>query len=145
MHSNLNRFISAQENDYQNALLEIKSGKKTSHWMWYIFPQIIGLGNSDFAKHYAIRNLAEAKEYINHPILGSHLKEISTKLLKLPTNDAFLIFGKPDNRKLQSCMTLFSEASDNVIFKKVLDKFYEGQIDQKTLDILAAEEQNPCV
>lgn len=137
MQTNLNRFLSAHENDYQKALLEIKSGKKTSHWMWYIFPQIKGLGNSDFAKLYSIQNLSEAAEYINHPILGQHLIEISQELLKLPISDAFEIFGKPDNRKLQSCMTLFAQVSENKVFVKVLDKFYKGEMDQKTLDILA--------
>ena len=140
MTSNLIRYLSPHKNDYQKALQEIKSGKKTSHWMWYIFPQIQGLGNTDYAKLYAIQNLTEAKEYIIHPILGAHLLEISSELLKLPSNDAFEIFGKPDNRKLKSCMTLFAQVSDNPIFKQVLDKFYDGEMDQKTVDILAAEQ-----
>ena len=139
MKSNLNRFFSAHEKNYQKALLEINSGKKTSHWMWYIFPQIKGLGNSDYAKLYAIQNLAEAKDFINHPILGSHLLEISQALLKLPSSNAFEIFGKPDNRKLQSSMTLFAQVSDEDVFEKVLDKYYEGEMDQKTLDILSAQ------
>ena len=140
MTSNLTRYLSPHKNDYQKALQEIKSGKKTSHWMWYIFPQIKGLGNTDYAKLYAIQNLAEAKEYINHPILGAHLLEISWELIKLPSDDAFEIFGKPDNRKLKSCMTLFAQVSDNPVFTKVLDKFYEGEMDQKTLDILALDQ-----
>lgn len=139
MITNLNRFLSPHENDYQRALSEIKSGKKISHWMWYIFPQIKGLGNTDYAKLYAIQNLAEAKEYINHPILGAHLLEISTELLKLQSNDAFEIFGKPDNRKLKSCMTLFAQIIDDLVFTKVLEKFFEGEMDQKTLDILAQD------
>lgn len=139
MITNLNRFLSPHENDYQRALSEIKSGKKISHWMWYIFPQIKGLGNTDYAKLYAIENLAEAKEYINHPILGAHLFEISTELLKLQSNDAFEIFGKPDNRKLKSCMTLFAQVIDDLVFTKVLEKFFEGEMDQKTLDILAQD------
>lgn len=137
MNSNLHRFLSPHENDYQRALSEIKSGKKTSHWMWYIFPQIKGLGTTDFAKLYAIEDLAEATEFINHPILSAHLLEISTELLKLKTNDALEILGKPDNLKLKSCMTLFAQVSDEVVFKQLLEKFYNGELDQKTLDILA--------
>lgn len=137
MNSNLHRFLSPHENDYQRALSEIKSGKKTSHWMWYIFPQIKELGTTDFAKLYAIEDLAEATEFINHPILSAHLLEISTELLKLKTNDALEILGKPDNLKLKSCMTLFARVSDEVVFKQLLEKFYNGELDQKTLDILA--------
>lgn len=137
MNSNLHRFLSPHENDYQRALSEIKSGKKTSHWMWYIFPQIKGLGTTDFAKLYAIEDLAEATKFINHPILSAHLLEISTELLKLKTNDALEILGKPDNLKLKSCMTLFAQVSDEVVFKQLLEKFYNGELDQKTLDILA--------
>ena len=138
MISNLNRFLSPHQNDYQRALSEIKSGKKISHWMWYIFPQIKGLGNTDYAKLYAIENLAETKEYINHPILGAHLLEISTELLKLQSNDALEIFGRPDNRKLKSCMTLFNfiVKTENTIFKKVLDKFFNGQLDNKTINLI---------
>ena len=140
MISNLNRFLSPHENDYQRALSEIKSGKKISHWMWYIFPQIKGLGNTDYARLYAIQNLAEAKEYIKHPILGAHLLEISTELLKLPSCDAFEIFGRPDNRKLQSCMTLFAQVGDEDIFEKLIFKFYDGTFDRKTVEILALQE-----
>lgn len=140
MISNLTRYLSPHENDYQRALQEIKSGKKTTHWMWYIFPQIKGLGNTDYAKLYAIQNLAEARDYINHSILGTHLLEISTELLKLGSNDALEIFGKPDNRKLQSSMTLFALVSTAPTFNQILNKFYRGQMDQKTLDILAKDE-----
>lgn len=140
MSEKLNRYLSPHENDYQKALQEIISGKKTSHWMWYIFPQIQGLGNTDYAKLYAIQDLAEAKEYINHAILGAHLLEITRELLNLQSNSALEIFGKPDNRKLKSCMTLFTQFSEETIFKQVLDKFYDGEMDQKTLDILAAEQ-----
>lgn len=140
MSQNLNRYLSPHEKDYQKALQEIISGKKTSHWMWYIFPQIQGLGSTDYARLYAIQNLAEAKKYINHPILGAHLLQICAELLKLKSDDAFEIFGKPDNRKLKSCMTLFAQVSEETVFKQVLNKFYDGEMDQKTLDILAAEQ-----
>jgi uncharacterized protein (DUF1810 family) len=132
----LDRFIKAQEN-YQVALSEIRNGKKKSHWMWYIFPQIIGLGFSSTSKYYAIRSLDEAKEYLDDEILGPHLIEISTALLNLSSDNATEIFGKPDDMKLHSCMTLFSmvEGSDPV-FQKILDKFFDGIADEKTIQII---------
>ncbi|GAB1416937.1 DUF1810 domain-containing protein [Paludibacter sp.] len=130
----LTRFIQAQENDYFIALEEIKRGKKQSHWMWYIFPQIQGLGHSSTSKYFAIANIEEATEYLNHPILGNRLIEICNELLKLYNNDAYSIFGSPDNRKLKSSITLFSQVPDaNPIFKSVLDKFFDGEPDYKTL------------
>src|SRR5687768_7508760 len=108
MPHNLQRFITAQQNDYPAALAEIKQGRKRSHWMWYIFPQIAGLGFSETSRYYALKNIAEAQEYLNHPILGSRLIEICTVLLKLPTNNATHVFGSPDDLKLRSCITLFA-------------------------------------
>lgn len=133
----LDRFISAQQQTYATALQEIKKGKKHSHWMWYIFPQLAGLGHSEMAKHYAINSLAEAEAYLAHPVLGEHLIEISTALLKLKTNNATQVMGSPDDVKLRSSMTLFASLKDSpAVFKQVLDKFYGGQLDPKTLELL---------
>jgi uncharacterized protein (DUF1810 family) len=133
----LDRFIKAQENDYQVALSEIRNGKKRSHWIWYIFPQIEGLGYSSTSKYYAIKNLDEAKEYLDNNILGSRLLEISNELLNLSSNNATEIFGKPDDMKLQSSMTLFTMVEDSdLVFQQVLDKFFDGIADDKTVKII---------
>lgn len=133
----LQRFLDAQETDYPVALSEIKKGKKQSHWMWYIFPQIQGLGLSETSKFYAIKNIHEAVEFLDHPALGSRLIEICNELLNLKTNDAHKILGSPDDLKLHSSMTLFSSLHNtDPIFQKVLDKFFEGEKDEKTLRIL---------
>jgi uncharacterized protein (DUF1810 family) len=135
--NNLQRFLNAQEKDYQIALSEIKNGKKQSHWMWYIFPQIEGLGFSETSKFYAIKNIHEAREFLKHPVLGSRLIEICNELLKLETNDPHTIFGNPDDLKLRSSMTLFSSLlNTNFVFQKVLDKYFDGKKDSKTLEIL---------
>jgi uncharacterized protein (DUF1810 family) len=134
--NNLRRFLDAQQNVYEIALKEIKNGKKTSHWMWYIFPQIDGLGLSETARFYAIKNKEEAVEYIHHDILGKRLVEISTELLKLDTNNSIDIFGQVDSLKLKSSMTLFSLVGANPVFQKVLDKFFDGEKDEKTIRLL---------
>jgi uncharacterized protein (DUF1810 family) len=134
----LNRFIDAQETSYQTALSEIESGKKQSHWMWYVFPQIHGLSLSETSKYYAIKSLDEAAAYLAHPVLGSRLIKISTVLLGLESNDAFAIFGNPDETKLKSSMTLFASVPNtNPVFKAVLNKFFSGQMDAKTLQTIA--------
>ena len=132
----MKKFLDAQEDDYLVALNEIKNGHKRSHWIWYIFPQIDGLGHSSTAKYYSIKDLEEAKEYLNNEILRSRLIEISNELLKL--NDSIdNIMGYPDNLKLCSCMTLFYEADSSIdVFKKVIDKFYNGKFDENTIRIL---------
>ena len=135
MHD-LNRFISAQERSYDAALREIKPGHKATHWMWYIFPQIAGLGFSSTARFYAISSLQEAMDYYAHPVLGQRLVEISEALLALDTSDAGAVMGYPDDLKLRSSMTLFLAASGDAVFQKVLDKFYSGKPDSKTLSIL---------
>ena len=132
----LERFVSAQARDYGTALAEIRSGHKRSHWMWYIFPQLQGLGMSSTAQYYGIRGIEEAKRFIAHPVLGRNLREISNALLALDTNDAAAVMGYPDDLKLRSSMTLFLAASGNAVFQKVLDKFYSGKPDSKTLSIL---------
>lgn len=128
----LERFLEAQELMYVQALQEIKEGRKRSHWMWYIFPQIKGLGYSSTAKYFAIENREEAEEYLKHPVLGARLIEISSELLKLDSNDAGEIFGFPDDVKLHSSMTLFWLVSGNLLFKQVIDKYYEGKLDEFT-------------
>lgn len=132
----LERFVKAQEESYKIALNEVKNGRKKSHWMWYIFPQIIGLGRSSTAQYYAIKSREEAENYLNHPILSKRLIEISEELLKLDSNNARKIFGSPDNMKLKSSMTLFLKISGNEVFKKVLDKFFNGDLDENTIEIL---------
>lgn len=141
MEQKFNHFLTAHEKDYQTALAEIRSAKKTSHWMWYIFPQIKGLGQSETSKMYAIQNLKQAREYVKHPVVGNHLIEISNALLELETNDPFSVFGKPDDRKLHSCMTLFDQVSGNTVFEKVLCKYFNGKFDQRTLELIASNEE----
>ena len=137
MASDLSRFLKAQEHDYAQALREIRSGRKRSHWMWYIFPQIQGLGVSRTAEYYAIQDLEEAKDYLAHPVLGARLKEISSALLELDGLSASEIFGYPDDLKLRSSMTLFRLADlDCEIFQNVIDKYYDGVPDKRTVDIV---------
>ena len=130
------RFIKAQEESYGQALEEIKNGHKRSHWMWYVFPQLKGLGRSETARYYGIANRTEAEAYLAHPLLGSRLLEISGELLKLESCDAREVFGRPDDVKLKSSMTLFYLVDGNPIFKAVLDKFFAGELDEVTADQL---------
>ena len=133
----LDRFLDAQRGDYAAALAEVRRGRKTSHWMWYIFPQIAGLGQSSTARYYSIRDLAEAREYYAHPVLGQRLREISGALLARRGNDPVAVFGGIDSMKLKSSMTLFAvAASDDPLFQQVLDKYYGGEQDALTLRIL---------
>ena len=137
--SELDRFIRAQEYNYSDALKEIKNGKKISHWMWYVFPQIKGLGKSDTAKWYAIKDLQEARDYLNNEILSNRLEQVCKALLDLDCNDVYKIFGSPDDMKLKSSMTLFEIAApENKIFKRVLDKYFNGERDQKTIEIISS-------
>lgn len=132
--NDLQRFISAQQRDYETALSEIKNGRKRSHWMWYIFPQIQGLGFSSTSKYYAIKDIHEAEAYLAHPVLGKRLIEISNELLKLSTHNANVVFGSPDDMKLRSSITLFASVPNaDGVFQKVLDKFFNGEKDQLTL------------
>lgn len=137
MEHKLERFLSAQKAVYQTALSELKAGRKQSHWMWYIFPQIQGLGFTETSKHYAISDLKEAQEYLNHRVLGPRLILMCNILLELETYDAHVIFGSPDHLKLKSSMTLFSAVPDtHPIFEKVLKKFFNSLKDHITLKIL---------
>lgn len=140
MEIGLERFLNVQEEAYPRALQEIKEGQKRSHWMWYIFPQIHGLGRSFDAQYYAIQSRQEAEEYLRHPVLGRRLEEISYALLLLDCCDAQNIFGYIDSLKLRSSMTLFYSVSNGSLYKKVLEKFFQGEPDQLTLDILKTEE-----
>ena len=134
---NLNRFTVEHKRSFDRALAEIKSGRKRSHWMWYIFPQISGLGDSYMSRFFAIKSLDEARAFIEDEYLGGNLREISNALLTLENNDARYVMGLPDNRKLRSCMTLFLHATDdNEVFRAVLDKFFGGEEDDATLEIL---------
>ena len=133
----LDRFLKAQAGSYDAALREIRGGRKRSHWIWYIFPQIQGLGFSSTAQFYAITDLEEAKAYLQEPTLRARLLEISEALLELSSSDPTEVMGWPDDLKLRSSMTLFAEAEPGCdVFQKVLDKFYGGAKDQKTLQIL---------
>jgi uncharacterized protein (DUF1810 family) len=134
---NLSRFIDAQNKDYSIAVEEIKRGRKRSHWIWYIFPQIQGLGFSETSKYYAIRNMQEANEYLKHPILGYRLINICQALLDQAGNDANKIFGTPDDLKVKSSMTLFASLKDtNPVFQMVLDKFFNGKRDDRSIEII---------
>ena len=133
----LNRFVQAQEEVYPRALAEIKRGGKRSHWMWFIFPQIDGLGYSSTAKFFAIKSVHEAKAYLTHAVLGPRLIECSTVLLQLKGLSASDIFGFPDDLKLRSSMTLFASVSEaDSVFSRVLQQYYQGQPDEKTLELL---------
>ena len=133
---NLERFILAQEKDYKKALLEIKSGYKKSHWIWYIFPQLQELGYSDFAKFYGIKSKEEAKAYLENAYLRKHLIEIAQELYKLEDNITNIL-GYPDDLKVKSSMTLFHAIDPSIpIFDEILKKFYHGEKDQQTLALL---------
>lgn len=137
MNTTLMRFIQAQEKTYSIALEEIKNGRKQSHWMWYIFPQIQGLGRTSTSQYYAIKDIEEAAEYLNDTVLGARLVEICNELLNLDSNDAYSIFGSPDDKKLKSCVTLFSQVEGtNPVFLTVLETFFDGKPDHRTLSIL---------
>lgn len=139
MEIKLERFVEAQASDYAHALNEISNGKKIRCWMWYVFPQIAGLGHSEMSKKYAIQNLPEAELYLSHEILGKRLIEISQALLKIEKKTAREIFGSPDDVKLKSCMTLFSLSKGaHPIFGQVLVKYFDGKRCSKTLKILQA-------
>lgn len=133
--NNLNRYIEAQSYDYEQALKEIKNGKKETHWMWYIFPQIKGLGFSATSKFYEIQSIDEAKSYLEHEILGTRLIEITSELLKLKSNNIIDVLGSIDSLKLKSSMTLFSYISNNQIFNQVLEKYYNNELDINTINI----------
>lgn len=135
--SDLQRYTEAQKQDFDLALEEVRSGRKRSHWMWYIFPQIRGLGFSGMSAYYGIQNLKEAEDFLKDPYLGGNLRTICQALLELDTDDPHRIFGSPDDLKLRSSMTLFEAAEGKGgIFTKVIEKYYSGRRDQKTIELL---------
>jgi len=133
----LSRFVQAQEDVYEHVIAELQAGKKRSHWMWFIFPQFDGLGFSQTSKHFAIKNLEEAKAYLAHPILGPRLLACADAVMKIEGRTAHEIFGSPDDSKLKSCATLFACVSEpGSIFERLLVKYYQGRRDGKTLKLL---------
>ncbi len=134
----LARFLAAQDGTYDAARREIRSGVKRTHWMWFVFPQIEGLGHSPMARRYAIRSLEEARAYLAHPVLGPRLVEIAQATVDLPETSAYAIFGSPDDRKLHSCATLFGQVSaPGSVFDRLLEKFFGGEPDLATLRIIS--------
>ena len=129
----LERFVTAQRGTYDSALAELRAGRKRGHWMWFVFPQVAGLGSSSTARHYAISGLAEARAYLAHPVLGARLVEAGRALLSRPGDDPVAVVGPVDALKLRSSMTLFAQASDEPAFRQVLDKYYDGAEDTATL------------
>jgi uncharacterized protein (DUF1810 family) len=133
----LNRFVEAQRSTYPRALAELRSGRKRSHWMWYVFPQLAGLGLSAMSERYAIASLAEAEAYLRHPVLGPRLIECTTAVLELEGLSAHDVFGSPDDLKLRSCATLFALVSEpESPFAKLLAKYFGGDRDERTLRLL---------
>lgn len=139
----LSRFVTAQEDVYEDARREIRDGRKTSHWMWFIFPQFHGLGRSPMAQHYAIQSLAEARAYLEHPLLGPRLSACVRALLDVKGRSATQIFGSPDDLKLRSSLTLFARAAGSPpsIFDEALAAFFDGVPDARTLAILEATDR----
>jgi len=133
----LDRFVRAQDRDYDQAMSEIRGGEKRSHWMWYIFPQFDGLGFSPTSQHYAIKSLAEADAYLRHSVLGPRLVASCQATLSIESLLAVEIFGSPDDLKLRSCATLFASVSPpGSVFQQVLDRFFGGKPDDKTLRLI---------
>ena len=129
----LERFVTAQEPVYAQVLAELRQGRKTSHWMWFIFPQIAGLGHSPTAEHFAIQSLEEARAYLTHPLLGPRLRECAGALLALKDRTAEDVLGPIDARKLRSCVTLFHRAApEEPVFRQVLDEWFGGLPDDRT-------------
>jgi uncharacterized protein (DUF1810 family) len=134
----LDRFVRAQATDYDRALSELRDGEKRSHWMWYIFPQIEGLGTSPMSHRYSIKSADEAHAYLDHPVLGPRLRECAAVVRDIVGHSALEIFGSPDDQKLRSCATLFAAVSDDDVFEQVLRKYFDGQPDEETLRRLGA-------
>ena len=133
----LSRFVRAQEDDYARALSEIRGGRKHTHWMWYVFPQLDGLGSSLTSQRYSIKSVAEARAYLDHPVLGPRLRECAEAVLAVDARSALEIFGSPDDVKLRSCATLFASVSPaGSVFDRLLAKCFQGARDGKTLELM---------
>jgi uncharacterized protein (DUF1810 family) len=134
----LSRFVHAQERDFAAALSEIRDGRKRSHWMWYVFPQYVGLGFSEMSQRYAIKSLAEARAYLDHPVLGPRLVECAEAAIGVDGRTATAIFGSPDDMKLKSSATLFAALSPaGSVFERLLDKYFAGERDAATLRLIS--------
>lgn len=137
----LERFMAAQEGVYDVALAELRSGRKRSHWMWFIFPQLAGLGSSAMAQRYAITSIEETKAYLAHPVLGPRLIECARATLRIQGKTADEIFGTPDDLKLRSCATLFSQVSaENSVFHQIISCYFDDKSDLRTLELLQTEQ-----
>ena len=137
MSFDLERFIAAQEGVYEGALRELRQGRKTGHWIWFIFPQLVGLGRSEMSRRYGIESLGEARAYVGHPVLGPRLRECASAVLATPGATADQIFGSLDAMKVRSSMTLFHRAApDDPLFTEMLDRFYDGTADEATNAVL---------
>jgi uncharacterized protein (DUF1810 family) len=140
----LTRFVLAQNADYDRALSELRRGRKQSHWMWYIFPQLDGLALSSTSKRYAIKSLDEARAYLDHPVLGPRLLECAETVMALQGRSAADIFGSPDDLKLRSSATLFASVlPGGSVFEQLLDKYYQGHRDPRTLQLLGLDPASP--
>ena len=138
----LERFVQAQQSSYQQALSELRAGKKRSHWIWYILPQVLGLGSSPMSIRYAIGSLAQARAYLEHPVLGARLRECVAAMNAHNGDSASEILGEIDARKFQSCLTLFAQAADSEsVFGQALNKYFSGNPDAATLSILAGRQK----
>jgi uncharacterized protein (DUF1810 family) len=136
----LGRFVAAQSASYDDALAEIRGGRKRSHWMWYVFPQLTGLGHSATARVYGIDSLDEARAFLAHPVLGPRLLTIARAVVDSPVPSASALFGTPDDLKLRSCATLFARASPSEpVFAQILAKYFDGRPDPRTLALLGGE------
>lgn len=135
-HYNLQRFLDAQQGVYEQALTEVKKGRKSSHWIWYIFPQLKGLGMSYNAQYYGIRDKEEAEAYLAHPVLGERLREITWTFLQLENTTAQEVFGSLDAMKLLSCMTLFNKVASDDLFQRVIVQYYQEMSDTTTMKML---------
>ncbi|RLT78411.1 DUF1810 domain-containing protein [Bacteroides acidifaciens] len=133
---NLQRFLDAQQGDYEHALTEVRNGRKYSHWIWYIFPQLKGLGMSYNSQYYGISGKEEAEAYLAHPVLGERLREITSAFLQLKSKTAEEVFGSLDAMKVLSCMTLFNEVAPGDLFRQVIDRYYQGETDEMTKRML---------
>jgi uncharacterized protein (DUF1810 family) len=137
----LSRFVEAQSGDYDRALAEIRNGRKRSHWMWYVFPQVAGLGFSGMSRRYAISSREEARAYLGHPLLGPRLEACFEAVLGVQGRTAHAIFGSPDDLKLRSSATLFAAVSEpGSVFQQVIDRYFDGEADGRTLELLAPME-----
>ena len=132
----LERFVHAQAGDYDRAISELRAGQKQSHWMWYVFPQIEGLGQSSMSRRYSIKNVSEARAYLDHPVLGARLLECFTVVNSIEGSSAHDIFGSPDDMKFRSSATLFAYVSGGGIFQQAVDKYFDGEQDPLTLQQL---------